>query len=647
MKNFINKLLLLVLFLGNTLNISPLVHAATSTSAVQFVDNVTLATSNGPITSNKISDASLVNSTYTLNIPNGEVLDTSQPYTMPLPPELKPTTSAPIQLTKPDGTLLGEVTVQNNVISIMFEPVINSLSNRVLYFNFWSAFNKDTLNYDVGNNLIFPTKTNPNNSIHVNFSKSSSGEGSGTSAVAKTLRYEANNIVTWTVTINNGGYSVANANFFDTMSNTQDYVPGSTTIHYRNYKNTVIRSETTDLAFYSNSDGSKSTSLNFGRLYGDVEASLTETNSIVIHYQTKMTFNPLNNKYPNHASTYDGDTIIDSVVSTATYHGQGGGGTGDPAGDVTVKYVDESGNKLSDDVVLTGNIGQNYNSEQKTIDGYTFKEVQGNPTGSFTDQAQTVTYVYTKTPAGAVTVSYVDESGNKLSDDVVLTGNIGENYNSEQKTIDGYTFKEVQGNPTGSFTDQAQTVTYVYTKTPAGNVTVSYVDESGNKLSDDVVLTGNIGENYNSEQKTIDGYTFKEVQGNPTGSFTDQEQVVTYVYSKVPVKAGDVTVKHTDEEGNKIAEDTVLTGNIGDRYTIKEKDIPGYTVKEVRGNLSGVFTEKEQEISYIYAEDKVFQLPATGDDSGKFLSIIGLILLVMVGGIIYFVRKFKKNDVEK
>ncbi len=511
MKNFINKLLLLVLFLGNTLNISPLVHAATSTSAVQFVDNVTLATSNGPITSNKISDASLVNSTYTLNIPNGEVLDTSQPYTMPLPPELKPTSSAPIQLTKPDGTLLGEVTVQNNVISIMFEPVINSLSNRVLYFNFWSAFNKDTLNYDVGNNLIFPTKTNPNNSIHVNFSKSSSGEGSGTSAVAKTLRYEANNIVTWTVTINNGGYSVANANFFDTMSNTQDYVPGSTTIHYRNYKNTVIRSETTDLAFYSNSDGSKSTSLNFGRLYGDAEASLTETNSIVIHYQTKMTFNPLNNKYPNHASTYDGDTFIDSVVSTATYHGQGGGGTGDPAGDVTVKYVDESGNKLSDDVVLTGNIGQNYNSEQKTIDGY----------------------------------------------------------------------------------------------------------------------------------------TFKEVQGNPTGSFTDQEQVVTYVYTKVPVKAGDVTVKHTDEEGNKIAEDTVLTGNIGDRYTIKEKDIPGYTVKEVRGNLTGVFTEKEQEISYVYTEDKMFQLPATGDDSGKFLSIIGLILLVMVGGIIYFVRKFKKNDVEK
>ena len=31
----------------------------------------------------------------------------------------------------------------------------------------------------------------------------------------------------------------------------------------------------------------------------------------------------------------------------------------------------------------------------------------------------------------------------------------------------GYTFKEVQGNPTGSFTDQDQTGTYVYTKNPA------------------------------------------------------------------------------------------------------------------------------------------------------------------------------------
>ena len=47
---------------------------------------------------------------------------------------------------------------------------------------------------------------------------------------------------------------------------------------------------------------------------------------------------------------------------------------------------------------------------------------------------------------------------------VVKSGNIGDPYSSEQLTINGYTFKEVAGNPNGTFTDTAQSVTYVYTK---------------------------------------------------------------------------------------------------------------------------------------------------------------------------------------
>ncbi|WP_282799477.1 MucBP domain-containing protein, partial [Lactococcus lactis] len=44
------------------------------------------------------------------------------------------------------------------------------------------------------------------------------------------------------------------------------------------------------------------------------------------------------------------------------------------------------------------------------------------------------------------------------------SGNIGDNYTTDQKAIDGYTFKEVQGKTTGVFTNQAQNITYVYTK---------------------------------------------------------------------------------------------------------------------------------------------------------------------------------------
>lgn len=64
--------------------------------------------------------------------------------------------------------------------------------------------------------------------------------------------------------------------------------------------------------------------------------------------------------------------------------------------DVTVKYVDTDGNQISEDIVKSGNVGDGYTTGSKVIDGYTFKEVQGNVSGNFTNQAQTVTYIYKK-----------------------------------------------------------------------------------------------------------------------------------------------------------------------------------------------------------------------------------------------------------
>ena len=277
-----------------------------------------------------------------------------------------------------------------------------------------------------------------------------------------------------------------------------------------------------------------------------------------------------------------------------------------PGADVTVKYQDEEGETLADDEILSGNIGENYTSEKKTITGYTFKEVQGNPTGPFTDQPQTVTYIYTKSPVPAadVTVKYQDTNGKTLANDEKLSGNIGENYTSEQKTITGYTFKEVQGSPTGPFTPQPQTVIYVYTKNAANtsSVTVHYQDEAGKSLADTVTLTGKVGETYSSEQKKITGYNFKEVRGNPKGQFTTEAQTVTYVYTQAASKKSTVIAKYQDEKGNKLVDEVVLTGTIGDSYKTEQKKIDGYTFKEVQGTPEGKFTETPQSVVYIYTK---------------------------------------------
>ena len=89
--------------------------------------------------------------------------------------------------------------------------------------------------------------------------------------------------------------------------------------------------------------------------------------------------------------TYDGVTVTASVTVTQ-----------EQAADVTAKYIDLDGNKISDDLVKSGNIGEAYTTEQKDIPGYTFKEVQGNVSGKFKDQPQTVTYVYAKNRANTV-----------------------------------------------------------------------------------------------------------------------------------------------------------------------------------------------------------------------------------------------------
>ena len=61
-------------------------------------------------------------------------------------------------------------------------------------------------------------------------------------------------------------------------------------------------------------------------------------------------------------------------------------------------------------------------------------------------------------------MNYIDCQNNVISPSQTLSGGFNETYSTEQKEIEGYTFKEVQGNPKGQFTDKVQTVTYVYTK---------------------------------------------------------------------------------------------------------------------------------------------------------------------------------------
>ena len=156
---------------------------------------------------------------------------------------------------------------------------------------------------------------------------------------------------------------------------------------------------------------------------------------------------------------------------------------------------------------------------------------------------------------------------------------------------------------------------------PGNPITVSYLDTSKRSIAPDISLKGKIGADYKVTTKTIPGYIVKEVPDNATGVFTDQPQNVKFIYSAdpesnstiTPIKAADVTVYYQDENGNQIAPETVLQGNVGDGYTTGTVEIPDYTLKVRPENATGFFSTEPQSVTYIYARNNT--IPEENDQN--------------------------------
>ena len=147
----------------------------------------------------------------------------------------------------------------------------------------------------------------------------------------------------------------------------------------------------------------------------------------------------------------------------------------------------------------------------------------------------------------AVITHYQDQDGNQLAPNDVQTGGLNTKYTTTPKDITGYTLAETPANASGSFANKTITdVVYLYKKAPtptkppvnpvvpskAANVIVHYQDESGNSLTSDIVLSGNVGDGYTTDTKEFNGYHLKSRPTNATGFFSTQAQDVTYIYAK-------------------------------------------------------------------------------------------------------------------
>ncbi|MDG4984971.1 MucBP domain-containing protein [Lactococcus lactis] len=195
-------------------------------------------------------------------------------------------------------------------------------------------------------------------------------------------------------------------------------------------------------------------------------------------------------------------------------------------------------------------------------------------------------------------------------------------------------------------------------------VTINYVDEDGKKIHDSNKIVGNIGDTYDasggSYQLKIKGYILDQskVPGNIKGVISDGNQVVTYVYTKLPPQKGMVNVKYVDTDGNQIAKEISISGNLGQVYTTEKKLFNGYTFKEVRGNISGKLEKNIQNVIYVYIkntekniptvpaqDDNVAEkkLPVTGENEQLTLLGVGLGSVAVCGAVIITYFRFLKK----
>ena len=311
-------------------------------------------------------------------------------------------------------------------------------------------------------------------------------------------------------------------------------------------------------------------------------------------------FTVVNATPANHTGVYpaSGNTVV-------TYYY-----TRNDAGDVLVHHY-EAGTTTSlaadENLPGAGKSGLTYTTAPVTIANYTV--VNATPTdhtGVYpASGVRTVTYEYRRDDAGDVTVRYVDDEGNEIDNSDILSGvgKLGLPYTTTAKNIPNFILITVPANATGTFVTGTQTVTYVYRRDDAGNVTVYHKSVyDGSDLTAPNVMDGTrkLGVPYTTNPETYADFEVDTVPSNANGTFASGAQTVTYLYKRKI--SGGVTINYLDNHGNNIESTDTITGtdNVGLPYTTLPKTIQYYDLITVPSNANGLFTVAPITVDYIY-----------------------------------------------
>ena len=183
----------------------------------------------------------------------------------------------------------------------------------------------------------------------------------------------------------------------------------------------------------------------------------------------------------------------------------------------------------------------NASNEIIEIDGYVFNSV--NPEKlTVRTSSNVINIYYTKRADLSYTVNYLEKDTNKVINESKEVNNVEFekviNASDEIITINGYKFVSADKNTI--VVDIENNEINLYYEAVNGIVKSIYVDKNGNEISESVITEGRVGTEYKTSSKEIAKYYLVKTIGEETGSYSEEEIVITYVYDLVPVTGIDM-----------------------------------------------------------------------------------------------------------
>ena len=341
--------------------------------------------------------------------------------------------------------------------------------------------------------------------------------------------------------------------------------------------------------------GSYGSVKNIALIYPNATATLHLLNSFtkapIQNAQTKtgMVYSPFTFLAPNLTGYQLNKTLTDTRKLTGTYAPNNT--------DVNVYYNKESSvtlnlfsNKtkqvLQKAQTISGFEGQNYKFSAPELAGYQFNTKTSDAlTGAYDSNPTDLKLYYDK--KSNITVNILDrQTQQPLQKAQILPGLEDEAYDITAPTLSGYRLDtKLSDATTGTYGSADKTVNLYYDKKTIVTINLVGEDSHGNNktaLETLPTLTGYAGDAFGQVLPHLQNYKFPTVP--LTGTFTDDNQTLTYIYLK---EMGSISVNYLNAFNNQQLLPTLnLSDNIGDKQVIRAPYIPNYTAQNSTGSDS-------------------------------------------------------------